>query len=268
MLSDFIKNHSYAIVAGYKNDEIVSALAGIIYRDRLIELYFPKVNPFEVNQKITFHLDNRTGVEEFDINLKVYRVSVKGKAIAKNDNVLIVELIEYEMKYSNKIIDKYISPNYSFPVDNRRLIQLNEVNLSNGLIPDIKENANKLGVLITKAIERPHTTVMAFLSSTNDDIFIISHNDSFKSKNMNRDENCVFAIDHRSNFTFEKAIDWNYTLIKGKLQKVSRSNKIFNTLQSMFIDKNPWEYAFFTDEKIEMYYIKPIEIMCPEKLSR
>jgi hypothetical protein len=83
MLSDFIRTNSFAIVAGYKQGEIIAALGSIAYRDRLIEIFFPKMNPFETDQKITFHLDNRTGVEEFDSNLKVYRVSVKARVAAK-----------------------------------------------------------------------------------------------------------------------------------------------------------------------------------------
>lgn len=267
MLSDFIRTNSFAIVAGYKQGEIIAALGSIAYRDRLIEIFFPKMNPFETDQKITFHLDNRTGVEEFDSNLKVYRVSVKARVAAKKGRTLLVEPVEFEMKYSNKIIDRLVLPGYAFPADNRKEIRLEEAVLTAGIIPNDTEKENKLGVLITKAVERPHTTVMAFLSSIHDDIFIISHTDSFKSKNINRDDHCVFAIDHRSNYIFEKAIDWNYTLIKGRLRTVSRSNPAFGAIQQQFIEKNPWEYAFFTDPKIEMYYIQPLEIMCPEKLT-
>ncbi len=266
MLIDFIPNNSFAIVAGYAQGEIVASLGSIRYTGHRIEIFFPKTILFAVQQNITFHLDNRTGVEEFDINLKVYRVSVKAKVVAKEGRTILVEPVEYEMKYSNKIIDRLAAPGYSYPEDSRKEILLEEAVLPLTLLPDSKENQNKLGVLITKAPERPHTTVMAFLSSIHDDIFIISHHDSFKSKNMHRDENCVFAIDHRSNYTFEKAIDWNYTLIKGRLQKFSRSNSAFGAIQALFIEKNPWEYAFFTDPKIEMYYIQPVEIMCPEKL--
>lgn len=267
MLKDFIQNHSFAIVAGYKDSEIVAALGGIIYRDRYIEIVFPKVNPFHVTQKIAFHLDNRTGVEEFDINLKVYRVSVKAEVAEVRGKSIFVEVIEYEMKYSGNIFDVYTSPGYSFPIDTRKEIQPEEANLVEKIIPDIKESENKLGVLITKAVERPHTTVMAFLSSVKDDIIIISHDDSFKSKNMKRDAECVFAIDHRSSFTFEKAVDWNYTLIKGRLKRISRGNPAFREIQSLFVEKNPWEIAFFTDPKTEMYCIEPLGILCPEKLA-
>jgi hypothetical protein len=103
--------------------------------------------------------------------------------------------------------------------------------------------------------------------SSKDDILIITHNDSFKSKNIHRDSGCVFAIDHRSSYIFEKRIEWNYTLIKGSIQQVSRGNPAFKKIQTMFIDKNPWEYAFFSDERVEMFYIKPLAIMCPEKDS-
>jgi hypothetical protein len=268
MISEFIPNKSYAIVAGYCDDGMIAALGGVLYRDKMIEIIFPKVNPFEVGQKITFHLDNRTGLEEFDINLRVYRVSVKAKVVQKRDNAILAEPVEYELKYSNKTVDSYIQSDYSFPRDNRVPIKLAEATISPSITFDDKEKENKLGILITKAIDRPHTTVMAFLSSTKDDIFIISHVDSFKSRNIQRDENCIFAIDHRGVFVFEKAIDWNYTLIKGKLNTISKSNPMFSVIQSKFIEKNPWEYAFFTDEKVEMYQIEPREIMCPERLRK
>jgi hypothetical protein len=268
MLYDFIPDKSYAIVAGYSDGEILAALGGVIYHDRFIEIFFPKVNPFVPGQEITFHLDNRTGLEEFDINLKVYRVSVKATVLKTMGNRIYAEPVEYELKYSNRIVDSYRKPGYAFPEDTRKPVTLREANIPENIVFNEKEKDNKLGVLITQAINRPHTTVMAFLSSINDDIFIISHDDSFKSQNINKNENCVFAIDHRGTFNFEKAIDWNYTLIKGAFRRISKTNPMFRFVQSKFVEKNPWEYAFFTDSKVEMYQIEAHEIMCPEKLAR
>lgn len=66
---------------------------------------------------------------------------------------------------------------------------------------------------MTRTAEQPHTTVMAFLSTQDDDIFIISFPSTFKVQQLQRNPSCCFAIDERANFTFDKAIQWNYTLI-------------------------------------------------------
>ncbi len=266
MLQDFLPNKSYAIVAGYARDKIVAALGGVVFHDRSIEIFFPKVNPFKEGQKITFHLDNRTGLEEFDIDLRVYRVSVKAIVLKSDATTIFAQPVEYDLKYSNRSVDVFKAENYDFPVDSRPKIALPEANLSKTPTFNDGEKENKLGVLVTHSVDRPHTTVMAFLSSEEDDIYIISHDDSFKSKNIARNGDCVFAIDHRATFNFDRAIDWNYTLIAGDLRKISRTNPLFPFIQSKFVEKNPWEYAFFTDAKVEMYQIKAREIMCPEKL--
>jgi len=267
MLSSYIPDKSYAVVAGYSGGEIVAALGGVLYWENRIEIRFPKVNPFEAGQPITFHLDNRTGLEDYDINLRVYRVSVKAVVVLSTEKSLFAEAVEYELKYSNTIAEKFVRPGYAYPEDSRKAIRLPEAELSGDIRFNEKEKDNKLGVLITRAMERPHTTVMAFLSTVDDDIFIISHDDSFKSRNINRDENCVFAIDHRGTFTFEKAIDWNYTFVRGRFRRISRTNGMFRFIQEKFIEKNPWEFAFFTDSKVEMYQIEAREILCPEKLE-
>ncbi len=51
MLSDFIRTNSFAIVAGYKQGEIIAALGSIAYRDRLIEIFFPKNEPLRNGSK-------------------------------------------------------------------------------------------------------------------------------------------------------------------------------------------------------------------------
>jgi hypothetical protein len=268
MLSNYIPDKSYAIVAGYANGELIGALGGVLYHQGQIEIVFPKINPFYIGQEITFHLDNRTGLEELDSSMKVYRVSVKALVLTAVQNRIYVEPVEYELKYSNRILEKYCKPEYSFPVDNRPVVRLAESTLEGAIEFNEKEKDNKLGVLISRSLNRPHTTVMAFLSSVRDDIFIISHSDSYKSHNIHRDERCIFAIDHRSSFIFERAIEWNYTLIKGILRRVSRTHPLFETIQGEFVRKNPFEYAFFTDEKVELYQIEPVELLCPEKLCR
>lgn len=268
MLQDFIGKRSYAIVAAYDQEgSIVAALGGVIFHGEVIELVFPKTNPFVLGQKVTFHIDDRTGQEEFDINLRVYRSSVKAQVIRVDGASIQVKPVEYELKYSYKIAEKYTDGHYQYPPETRPLQKLAEADFSEPILFNEKEKDNKLGVLITKAPERPHTTVMAFLSSVEDDIYIISHDDSFKSGNIHRDASCVFAIDHRSTFLFEKAIEWNYTLVRGQFRTISKSNPKFSLIQAAFIEKNPWEYAFFTDKRVEMYQIKAQAIVCPDTVN-
>ncbi|WP_037571635.1 hypothetical protein [Spirochaeta cellobiosiphila] len=268
MLKDYFANQSYAIIAGYCDNKIVALIGGILFNKEGMVIIFPKANPYSVGQKITIHLDSRVGVEEFDINLRVYRSSVKAIVTKVEERRISVILEDYELFYSNNVVDSYRKEGYRFPVDNRSSITLPESTIDPVIDTDPVIQRNKLGVLITSAPDRPHTTVMAFLSTKQDDIFIISQKGSFKSHNLHRDRNVAFAIDHRPEFTFDKAIEWNYSIIIGELFKISPSNPAFSSIQYEFVDKNPWETAFFTDPSIEMFHIKAVELLCPEKLYK
>ena len=74
-----------------------------------------------------------------------------------------------------------------------------------------KDHHNKVGVLTTLAQGQPHTTVLAFLSSLQDDVFLISMPGTFKSQVLKREPRCFFTIDERAKFSFEQSIEWNYT---------------------------------------------------------
>ncbi len=124
---------------------------------------------------------------------------------------------------------------------------------------------NKVGIFVTNGIDRPHSTVMAYLSTKDDDIFIISHKGSFKSNNIIRNRDCAFTIDHRPELSFERAVFWNYTALKGRIYNISRSNPLFSFIQKSFVEKNPWEMVFFTHDDIEMFHIQSRDIICPEK---
>ena len=41
------------------------------------------------------HLDNRTGVDELDAELRVYRASYKGRVVETDDNWVMVDPIEF-----------------------------------------------------------------------------------------------------------------------------------------------------------------------------
>jgi hypothetical protein len=108
---------------------------------------------------------------------------------------------------------------------------------------------------------------MAFLSSKDDDIFVISHEGSFKSSLIHRDDRCMFAIDHRASYNFERRYEWNYTILKARAEIVEKDDPSFREIQSMFVEKNPWELPFFSDPKAELFHLEPLEIMCPEKYA-
>jgi hypothetical protein len=268
-INRFIPRRTYAVVSGYRGDELVSVIAGaVVGDDDRLRLSFPKTNPFAVGQKVAVHLDDRTGVEEFTVDLKVHRCSYKGIVAAANAAEAETVPEEYELRFSHKNLIEFRAPGYEFPQDGRPERALGVSALDAAAAPNPDEQENKLGVWITRAADRPHTTVMAFLSSRNDDIFIISHSGTFKSRNVHRDARCLFAIDHRSAYHFQKAIEWNYTIIKGTASVILRGTPLFDAVQNLFVEKNPWELLFFTDPKVEMFHIRPEEVMCPEKYCR
>ncbi len=269
MLLNYIPRKTYAVAAAYEYEEIVSLVAGAeIYGDNTIRLHFPKRNPFLNHKSLTLHLDNRTGVESFDADLRVYRCSYKGALVESDEYSALISPLEYQVVYSSRIVDQYKAPVFVYPEDTRTENEIEETALKELVLLDEKEHGNKLGVLITKNINIPHTTVMAFLSTIDDDIFIITHRGTRKSVNLHRDSRCCFAIDHRSTFLFEKAYEWNYTIVKGVANKISVDNEMFSIIQQKLIEKNPWELVFFSSPLIEMYHIKPVEILCPDTFRR
>jgi hypothetical protein len=267
-LADYLPRQTYGIMCGYQKNEIISVVAGVtISDDDSLWLQFPKVNPFHINQKITIHLDDRTGVEVYTHDFRVYRCSYKGIVSEESNNGIKVIPEEFTLRYSNNTVIGYRDTQYQYPLNVRENIKPGISRITGDILPNINEQENKLGVWITKAPDRPHTTVMAFLSSKNDDIFVISHNGTFKSSLIHKDSACMFAIDHRASYNFERKYEWNYTLVKAKAGIVERSDKAFVEIQAMFVEKNPWELLFFTDPRVEMFHLEPIEIMYPEKLA-
>ena len=69
-------------------------------------------------------------------------------------------------------MSQFALPEYQHPQDQRPEKTLPVTPLTSLPIPDLREAENKIGVLITQAMSQPHTTVLAFLSSEDDDIFL------------------------------------------------------------------------------------------------
>jgi hypothetical protein len=256
-------SRTYSIVSAYRNGEIIAQVGGTeIGYDDSLSIFFPKAHDYRVGDAVTVHLDDRTGVEEFDLNLHVYRTSYKGIVSAANPERIVIRPVHYQLFWGTRIVAEFSSPGYRFPTDTRPESALPAIDPRKAFLPDEKERENKLGVWITHAEDRPHTTVMAFLSSTQDDIFLISHSGTFKSACIRRDRRCFFAIDHRANFVFEKAIDWNFTIIRAEADLIPRGTPLFADIQAQFVRKNPWELPFFTDPKVELFHLTPLSLVC------
>jgi hypothetical protein len=267
MLLNYLPGQTYAIAAGYIDDAIIAAVAGaLINEDNSIRLIFPKGNPFKAGQKITLHLDNRTGAEAFSAELRVYRCSYKALITSAEKGECRVTPLEYDLRFADKSAEFFKAPAYEYPEDKRSEAITEKAKLTEAIITDDREEKNKLGVWITKAADQPHTTVMAFLSTSKDDIFIISHRDSFKSRLIHRDADCCFAIDHRANYVFERAYDWNYTILSGKAREIPHGSELFVDIQHKFVEKNPWEFAFFTAPNMELFCLSPEKILTPDTL--
>ncbi len=266
MINNYIADRSYAIVSGFLGETVASEMGVTSRIDDIIVINFPKGNLFGQGQNVSVYLDNRTGVEQVDANLNVYRVAVKGYVESATAGIMVVKPEFYELFYGNSIIERFSIPGYEHSLDRREILAIPESPLlESDFSGDFVIDNNKVGVFITKASERPHSTVMAYLSNQRDDIFLISHRGSFKSENILRDRECAFAIDHRAEITFERAVFWNYTIIRGLIYRISENNSLFPVIQAAFVEKNPWEQVFFTHENIEMFHIQPQEIICPEK---
>lgn len=228
-----------------------------------LSLQFARGHSLKKDQLLTVHLDNRTGVSEYDAELSVYRLSYKAKVISVSEHFVEVCPIEYSVFYGIQVILQYQAQDYQFPIDNRVAAPLPLTPLEQLAAIDDNEHDNKVGVLVTYAEGQPHTTVMAFLSSIDDDIFFITFPNTFKSKLLKRNNQCYFAIDNRATFTFEEAIEWNYSIIKGEAFQIPNGTEQFEMVREQFIAKNPWEVGFFSAPEIEMYHIKPSKVVCP-----
>ncbi|MEI8633949.1 hypothetical protein P4S72_21485 [Vibrio sp. PP-XX7] len=221
-LSHFIGKHTLGILGCYAQqtpDQTLDVyICGVeVISDQLLKLFFPKGHQLTFNQLVTLHLDNRSGVSEYDAELKVYRLSFKGVVSRTDPHHAIIEAREYQTFYGMGIEKEYVAQGYQYPTDLRDMSPLPITPLNELPEIDDDEHDNKIGVLLSHALQQPHTTVMAFLSTKEDDIFFITFKGTFKSKLLRRDNRCHFAIDSRATFTFEHAIEWNYSIIQGEV---------------------------------------------------
>lgn len=262
-LTTWLGKQVLGILAGYQQGDVVIHVCGVfIQADNSLRVYFPKGHALSVGDLVTLHLDNRSGVDEFDAEISVYRASYKGRIISQEEDWVVITPRECQLIHGMRVILDIREDGYTFPVDDRPERDVPLTALQHMPAPEAKDAMNKVGVLITMAKEQPHTTVLAFLSSIDDDIFLITFPEMFKSKLLKRNPHCFFAMDERAHYTFERAIEWNYTIVEGEAFQVPSGSPLYETIREEFIRKNPWEMGFFLQSNIEMYHIKRRQLVC------
>lgn len=268
-LLNYLGRQFIGVLAAYQENNTVIFIC-LVYPlgNNNLRLYFPKGHSFSVGDLATIHLDNRTGVDEFDADIRVYRASYKGRVIQSEEGWVVLEPRECILFHGLKSVIQIKADDYSFPVDTRPENALLPTSLSTLPAVEERDHPNKVGVLVTLAEDQPHTTVLAFLSTQEDDIFLITFPETFKSKLLKRDSHCFFVMDERASYSFERAIEWNYTIVEGQARMIPPNTSLFESVRNAFIAKNPWEIAFFIRKDLEMYHIKKDSLVCPGALRR
>lgn len=252
------------VLAVYQGSDIVIHICAVYpHWNNNLRLFFPRGHSLSVGDLATIHLDNRTGVDEFDSAIHVYRASYKGRVIHVEEDWAVLEPRECVLLHGFSPAVEVRAPGYAFPLDDRVEHPVPFTSLTTLPAIENRDHPNKVGVLVTMAREQPHTTVLAFLSTQEDDIFLITFPETFKSKLLKRDPHCFFVMDERASYTFERAIEWNYTIVEGQASLVPPGSSLFESVRQAFIAKNPWELPFFIRTDLEMYHIRKERLICP-----
>lgn len=75
-LQDYLGEQLLGVLASYQPQGIVHHI-GVVYprRNNALQVFIPKGHALVPGTLATLHLDNRTGVDELDAELRVYRTS-------------------------------------------------------------------------------------------------------------------------------------------------------------------------------------------------
>lgn len=256
-LKNYLGEQFLGVLAAYQAQGIVHHI-GVVYPHSCNQLrvFIPKGHQLALGSLVTLHLDNRTGVDALDAELRVYRCSYKGRVILSDEGWVHVEPVEFMLIHGTSVVEEWRESGYEFPVDLRPASALPPTPLQTLAPIEPKDHENKVGVLTTLAQGQPHTTVLAFLTSQDDDVFLISAPGSFKLQLLHRQPRCFFTIDERAKYTFEQAIDWNYSIFEMQAHSVPQGSAIYEQIRRAFIHKIPFEAGFFMIEGLEMLHLR------------
>jgi len=151
-LQDYLGEQLLGVLASYQPQGIVHHIA-VVYprRNDRLQLFIPKGHALVVGSLVTLHLDNRTGVDELDAELRVYRASYKGRVVGIDESWAAVEPVEFMLIHGTRAVEEYRAPGYAFPTDPRPQAGLPLTPLQRLTPVEEKDHHNKVGVLTTLA---------------------------------------------------------------------------------------------------------------------
>ncbi|MCL9781146.1 hypothetical protein M9194_06865 [Vibrio sp. S4M6] len=266
LLRELVGEHILGVLGTYppgRNGMDVHVCGVNVVEDTRLHIRIPYGHQLLENQLVTIHLDNRSGDTHYDEELSIYRLSYKGVVTYKSEFEVVVEAEEYQVFHGRQCEKEYHSPIYEFPTDHRQTQVIEYSPLTKVPVPDVLCHDNKAGVLLTYAQKQPHTTVLAYLSTYDDDIFFITFPTTFKSNVLKKNNQCYFVIDGRATTPLEYTMEWNYNIIRGEVYLVPKDSPMFGHLQQVFISKNPYEIEFFNHPEVEMYHLIPDHMLSP-----
>ena len=86
-LVTYLGKQILGVLACYQQDDIVIHICGVYPQwDNRLRVFFPRGHALQVGELVTLHLDNRSGVDEFDSGIRVYRASYKGRVLSVEDD--------------------------------------------------------------------------------------------------------------------------------------------------------------------------------------
>jgi hypothetical protein len=258
VLRDYLPRHTYGVVGVYREGELVVAIAGVrINEDDGLLIQFPRDQILRPGDRVTVQLDNRMEVTHLSGEKLVYRTSYKGVVEAADEGSAQVRPVEFLLIYSERLVASFTAPGYAHPADDRPLRPLAPSPLAGVPAMSVGESPTPLGVLVTRSVDRPHTTVMAFLSSQKGDVFLITHPQMFKMRNLERDPRVAFAVDHRATYDLDKPLDWSYRVQNFTAKLIPRTSALGVGIQREFLAKSPWEGAFFAAPTSVLLHLEP-----------
>ena len=258
VLRDFLPRHTYGVIGTYRNDRLSATVAAVSIDDADgLFLQFAAAHDFQTGDAVTVQLDSRMDVAHLTAELPVHRTSYKGLVTSASPDNLTIQPVQFQVFYSDKLTGEFHAPGYEFPVDPRPELPLEESPQSCGLKLVPGDADTSLGVLFTRALERPHSTVMAFLSAGRGDVFVITNTATFKAHNLARDPRALFAVDYRDSYDLAKPLTWAYRLLPMKAFKISADRDLYTEVRTAFLKKNPWNVNFFTASGAILLHLAP-----------
>ncbi|MBZ0225087.1 MAG: hypothetical protein K8F51_03815, partial [Comamonas sp.] len=112
-LKDYLGEQFLGILASYQASGIVHHI-GVVYprRNNQIRFFIPRGHALAMGSLVTLHLDNRTGVDELDAELRVYRASFKGRISDIDENWVTIDPLECQLVHGLTLVENIRAPGY------------------------------------------------------------------------------------------------------------------------------------------------------------